>query len=156
MTPLFVSKDSKWSFTMLLMAWFVYVRIITRYYRVPHETWQLVNSLKFFFHILKSCLIIKRLKTFFIWQLYYGKIDFTVKYIYIYELNVNCKKSLTSNRVCMKKTFSSIHKLSCFVGHPVYDKELLPLYVIWHYILLRLGSMFTVCSVHCTLLYIVQ
>ena len=47
-----------------------------------------------------------------------NKIDFTVKDMlakHFFKKEINCKKSYSM----WKKTFTTIHQLSCFVGHPV-------------------------------------
>ena len=65
-----------------------------------------------------SCLRLKRIIKNILWQSYYDKIDFKVKYIWInFFLNeINCKQSLIS---IWKKIFKTVHQLSYFVGHPV-------------------------------------
>jgi len=54
---------------------------VPRWYRVSHETWQLVNSVKCLLPWFLSCLILKRLIKSSIWQSCYSKIDFKVKHI---------------------------------------------------------------------------
>ena len=36
---------------------------------------------------------------------------------------INCKKSCKTNTVSWKKTLKTIHQLSCFVGHPVIERN---------------------------------
>ena len=49
-----------------------------------------------------------------------SKIDFKVKYIRLKDFfdEIKCKKFLIFNSI-WKKTFKTIHQLSCFLGHPV-------------------------------------
>ena len=60
-----------------------------------------------------SCLII--------WQSYYSKIDFTVKYSWFKHFfkEINRVRSLISNNAVWKKTFKTILQLSCLVANPV-------------------------------------
>ena len=82
-------------------------------YRVSHETWQLVNSIKVFFKILLSYLIPKRIN-YKKYQLTIEKIYFKVKYIWVKDFfnELNCEKSLISKTVYERrhsKLFTNCH-----------------------------------------------
>ena len=91
-------------------------------YRVSHETWQLVNSFECL--LPYSVLIYKDFLQFISLQKSFTQIYFTLKQFYfkynwqiilfIILFDINQLKKLG------KKTFQTIHHLSCFVGHPVF------------------------------------
>ena len=94
---------------------YMIISIIDWIYRVSHETWQLVNSLK--------CLLPWLIKLFDAKEnnkKYYiiVKNEFKLKYIWVKDFfkQNNLQKVLINQYSIWQKTFKTIYQLSCFVG----------------------------------------